>query len=180
LATISQTACMAGVPGLTWNVAWHRLRPVERLLFAWLGKTDLAAVEGKAKQGPILEVVSNRTFDELHILADCPEADAARYQDWLSHRGRDRAPYLRDVCRGRGHRDHRPPAQRGAWASTESAGRGAIRYPRDTPPPHLAGELEWGKLQKTTKHQRHSPEGGTPSRREYWLPGQVSNLRHPD
>jgi len=53
-------------------------------LFAWLGKTDLAAAEGKAKRGPILEVLTQRTFEELHILADCPEAEAARYQDWLA------------------------------------------------------------------------------------------------
>jgi DNA-binding NtrC family response regulator len=59
---------------------------VPRLLFAWLGKTDLAAAEGKAKQGPILEVVSKRTFDELHLLADCAEVDAARYQEWLKEK----------------------------------------------------------------------------------------------
>lgn len=56
---------------------------MKRLLFAWLGKTDLAAVDGTALKGPILEVVSSRPFDELHILADCPAGDAARYQNCL-------------------------------------------------------------------------------------------------
>lgn len=59
---------------------------MKRLLFAWLGKTDLAASEGKAKHGPILEVLSKRAFDELHILADATEADTARYLKWLAEK----------------------------------------------------------------------------------------------
>jgi len=61
-----------------------RVPSVKRLLFAWLGKADLEAVQNAQKRGPIFEVVSKRTFDELHLLTNWEEAEAARYQDWLS------------------------------------------------------------------------------------------------
>ncbi len=60
---------------------------MKRLLFAWLGKTDLSAAQGKLKPGvvgPIVEVLSRREFDEIHILADGAEPEAAQYQDWLT------------------------------------------------------------------------------------------------
>ena len=54
-----------------------------RILFAWIGKTDLDA-EARGWKGPILDAALQRGYDELCLLANWPKADVDTYVEWLA------------------------------------------------------------------------------------------------
>nr|WP_314472206.1 sigma-54 dependent transcriptional regulator [uncultured Sphingomonas sp.] len=54
-----------------------------RILFAWIGKTDLDA-EHRGSKGPILDAALQRGYDEVCLLANWPKADIDRYVEWLA------------------------------------------------------------------------------------------------
>jgi len=56
-----------------------------KILFAWLGKTDLLAAspEAKGERGPILSVLKALSFDEVHLLCNSDQKEARRYVAWL-------------------------------------------------------------------------------------------------
>lgn len=59
---------------------------MERILFAWLGKTDLNAAAGNSSKGlgPIAHVVSEESFSRLVLLNNYgPEEDSGGYVNWL-------------------------------------------------------------------------------------------------
>jgi len=58
---------------------------VKRILFAWLGNTDLNASAGeeKAGLGPIGQAVNVRTFDQVVLLSNHPKETASGYERWL-------------------------------------------------------------------------------------------------
>ncbi|GLS16991.1 hypothetical protein GCM10007874_00060 [Labrys miyagiensis] len=64
------------------------------ILFAWIGRTDLDA-ETKGWDGPILNALLKRRFDEVRLLADWPQKEVSRYLAWLELR----APQTRIHCR---------------------------------------------------------------------------------
>lgn len=57
-------------------------------LFAWLGRSDLQAAGGDPEVGlgPIAQAVESRPFSRIVLISDWPDADTARYRDWLSRR----------------------------------------------------------------------------------------------
>lgn len=56
-----------------------------KILFAWLGRTDLMASKGdvNAGLGPIGQAVSNLQFDEILLLSNLQKADDSVYIPWL-------------------------------------------------------------------------------------------------
>lgn len=58
---------------------------MKRILFAWLGNTDLNAALGdeKAGIGPIGQAVSQRKFDQVILLNNHPKTKADAYAKWL-------------------------------------------------------------------------------------------------
>ena len=69
-----------------------------RFLLAWLGQTDLDAVddEGGVGRGPIAGAVEDRDFDRVVLLNTYGDEQAARYAKWLGERA-DAAPALEIV-----------------------------------------------------------------------------------
>ncbi|QDU37649.1 Nif-specific regulatory protein [Maioricimonas rarisocia] len=56
-----------------------------RVLFAWIGNTDIQASNGKAIGiGPIAQVAVDRSFDEIHLLSDHKKAVATAFRKWLA------------------------------------------------------------------------------------------------
>lgn len=60
-----------------------------RLLFTWVGATDLKAARANGADGlgPVAEAVSKRSFDEVHLLCNYSPDECAHYLPWLSSRG---------------------------------------------------------------------------------------------
>ncbi len=58
---------------------------MKRILFAWLGNTDLNASAGeeRAGLGPIGQAVSRRKFDRIILLSNHPKKQASTYEKWL-------------------------------------------------------------------------------------------------
>ncbi len=58
---------------------------MKRILFAWLGNTDLNASAGeeRAGLGPIGQAVSRRKFDQIILLSNHPKTQASTYEKWL-------------------------------------------------------------------------------------------------
>lgn len=58
---------------------------MKRILFAWLGNTDLNASAGeeKAGLGPIGQAVTLRKFDQVVLLSNHAKATASAYEKWL-------------------------------------------------------------------------------------------------
>ena len=58
------------------------------VLLAWIGKTDLQAStdDPKAGLGPIAQAAGARSFNEVILLSNYPEADSKRFVEWLSER----------------------------------------------------------------------------------------------
>jgi DNA-binding NtrC family response regulator len=56
-------------------------------LIAWIGVTDLRASRGEVRDGvgPIASAVTNREFDEVHLLTDHKAADSRAYVKWLKN-----------------------------------------------------------------------------------------------
>jgi len=61
---------------------------MDKILFAWIGKTDLNAANNKGKDGlgPIAQAVSVRSFSRIFLLCNYPKKDAAPYLDWIKSR----------------------------------------------------------------------------------------------
>jgi hypothetical protein len=60
---------------------------MKNILACWIGETDLrsAQVEGTGL-GPIGQAVTERSFDQIHLLCDYPDIRSAPYIDWLRQR----------------------------------------------------------------------------------------------
>ncbi len=58
---------------------------MQKTLFAWLGRTDIAASQGdpKAGDGPILQGVRGGKFGKLVLLSNFPKEDADPFIKWL-------------------------------------------------------------------------------------------------
>jgi hypothetical protein len=58
-----------------------------RKLVAWIGNTDLRASRNELRGalGPIGQAVSDRRFDEIHLLSDHDKAATSLYASWLSN-----------------------------------------------------------------------------------------------
>lgn len=55
-----------------------------RILLAWIGRTDLKAAAGEEEgQGPIAQAVQAIQFDEVILLNNYPQDEAAGYLSWL-------------------------------------------------------------------------------------------------
>jgi len=63
---------------------------VPRLLFAWIGKRDLDAVQADAQDAPIVAAVRSLDFDEAHLLSNYPARKGAAYAAWLTKLARTR------------------------------------------------------------------------------------------
>jgi Sigma-54 interaction domain len=64
---------------------------VASVLVAWIGLTDLRATKGEEHSlGPIAGAVEARSFDEVFLLSDHPEADGNTYVAWLQPRTKAR------------------------------------------------------------------------------------------
>jgi len=59
-----------------------------RILFCWLGATDLKAAAGRADigAGPVAQAAEVGSYGEIVLLNDWEEAEADRYVDWLRQR----------------------------------------------------------------------------------------------
>jgi transcriptional regulator with PAS, ATPase and Fis domain len=59
-----------------------------RLLFTWVGATDLRAAktQGADGLGPVASAVETMPFDEVHLLCNYPEDQASHYLPWLNAR----------------------------------------------------------------------------------------------
>ena len=59
---------------------------MKKILFTWLGNTDLRSAENNGVDGigPIGQAAVNRTFDQIVILSNYPDDKAAPYIDWLN------------------------------------------------------------------------------------------------
>ncbi len=68
------------------------MRPVRKVLVAWVGKTDLRAPteSDQIGVGPIAQAFDARVFDEAFLLSDYDERVVAPYLKWL--RARTKAP----------------------------------------------------------------------------------------
>jgi hypothetical protein len=58
---------------------------MDKLLFAWIGNTDLKAAEGQpgVGKGPIAQAVANEEYLDVHLLNDHPAAAGKTYRQWL-------------------------------------------------------------------------------------------------
>jgi len=63
---------------------------MSRLLFAWIGLTDLRAMEGDegAGLGPIGQALKSMPFDGLALLSNHPRNTNRRYQEWIQDQAR--------------------------------------------------------------------------------------------
>src|SRR5262249_14595341 len=63
-------------------------RVVRRVLVSWVGKTDLRAPTETATVGlgPIAQALDARTFDEVVLVSDYPEAEVKSFLGWLKQR----------------------------------------------------------------------------------------------
>jgi DNA-binding NtrC family response regulator len=59
-----------------------------RVLFCWIGNTDLAASRGEtsAGDGPIGQALVARKFDQVVLLCDHAKTEAERYSSWLKRK----------------------------------------------------------------------------------------------
>jgi transcriptional regulator with PAS, ATPase and Fis domain len=59
-----------------------------KILVCWIGNTDLRASAGdeSAGQGPIGQVVTARTYDQVLLLSDFPKGETSSYCSWLRER----------------------------------------------------------------------------------------------
>lgn len=62
--------------------------PMARVLFSWIGKTDLRAAAGEASagDGPIAQALAARSFDHVVLLNNYPKAEVAAFERWLQGR----------------------------------------------------------------------------------------------
>ncbi|MEW6614966.1 MAG: sigma 54-interacting transcriptional regulator [Thermodesulfobacteriota bacterium] len=58
---------------------------VNKVLFAWIGKTDLRASQGELENGvgPIGQAVSKRTFSHVILISNYKEEEEKHFIDWL-------------------------------------------------------------------------------------------------
>lgn len=58
---------------------------VNKVLFAWIGKTDLRASQGElgAGLGPIGQAVSKRTFSHIVLISNYKKEEERHFSDWL-------------------------------------------------------------------------------------------------
>ncbi len=61
---------------------------MQKLLFAWVGQTDLNASKGveEAGLGPIAPALDKYAFDGVHLLSNYPEKESQAYIKWLGKR----------------------------------------------------------------------------------------------
>jgi transcriptional regulator with PAS, ATPase and Fis domain len=57
-------------------------------LLTWIGKTDLDAAAGVAKAGfgPIGQAVTNRTYDQVHLISDFKKSNVSAFKKWLGEK----------------------------------------------------------------------------------------------
>ena len=58
---------------------------MRRILFSWIGNTDLKASEGQLPEGdgPISQAVVGSIYDEIHLLSDTSKDRAEAFKKWL-------------------------------------------------------------------------------------------------
>ena len=59
---------------------------MRKVLFAWIGMTDLKAAAGEVASGPIDQAAQKRGHDEVILLSDHAKTENARYAAWLTER----------------------------------------------------------------------------------------------
>lgn len=61
---------------------------MDRLLFSWLGRTDLRAIQeaDAVGTGPVSQALDTGRFSQLALICDYSAAEAQGYLDWLGQR----------------------------------------------------------------------------------------------
>lgn len=61
---------------------------IKRILFSWLGWTDLRAAQGvnDVGIGPVAQALATGRFSELALICDCSVSETQDYLDWLGQR----------------------------------------------------------------------------------------------
>jgi len=60
----------------------------KRVMLCWIGNTDLKAAAGNIAVGlgPIAQAVESLQFEEIHLISNFPQVQAAAYKEWLQPR----------------------------------------------------------------------------------------------
>ena len=87
---------LAALEGISWNSKFLVIYKViciivamgNKILFAWIGKTDLRASQGELGEGlgPIGQAVSKRSFSHVALISNYKKEDEKRFIEWLKEK----------------------------------------------------------------------------------------------